>query len=62
MNCIELGTKNNHANNFSFEELDLPKMILFGDKLIELDESMFTSGLCPECKEIGYCKKLKINV
>lgn len=39
------------------EELGLPKKVLFGDEWIELDESMFYPGLCPECRELGYCKK-----
>jgi hypothetical protein len=35
---------------------DLPKLVLFGDKLVELDESML-SALCNECEKLGYCRK-----
>ena len=31
----------------------LPKLVLFGDELIELDESML-SALCNECESLGY--------
>lgn len=43
------------------EELGLPKKVMFGDEEIELDESMFYGKeyLCPECRELGYCKKNK---
>lgn len=38
---------------------EFPKWVLFGDEWIVLDESMLRHGddLCPECKELGYCKK-----
>ena len=39
------------------EKPELPQWVLFGNEWIELDESMFTAGLCPECKELGYCKR-----
>ena len=43
----------------SFDEIsDLPKLVFFGDEIIELDESML-SVLCSECKQLGYCKKVR---
>lgn len=46
-------------NTFFLGEEELPKWVLFGDEWIELDESMLRHGddLCPECKELGYCKR-----
>ena len=47
---------------FIEEDPDLSEMVLFGDELIELDESMFGPsgesgfGLCKECEKLGYCK------
>lgn len=41
-------------------EMNLSKYVLFGNEIIELDESMFQGEeyLCPECKQLGYCKRL----
>ena len=42
---------------FFIDSVDFHRWVLFGDEWIELDESMFTAGLCAECRELGYCKK-----
>ena len=53
--CFAIETTD--MKNFISEELGLPKMILFGDEWIELDESMVFYPLCSECVTLGYCKK-----
>ena len=50
-------SKKLNEETFFIRDIKLPKWTLLGDKLIELDESMFTAGLCPECKQLGYCKR-----
>ncbi len=42
---------------FFIEKEEFPRWVLFGDEWIEFDKSMiYGCGLCPECRELGYCK------
>jgi hypothetical protein len=50
--ATEVEIEENDPDEFS----DLPKLVYFGDKIIELDESML-SVLCNECEQLGYCKR-----
>ena len=59
MEATKPSTKDNPPNmEMLFAEMmGLPKLVFWGDELIELDESMFSHGLCEECKALGYCKR-----
>ena len=50
-------SKELNEETFFIGDEEFPKWTLFGDEWIELDESMFRSGLCFECKKLGYCKR-----
>jgi hypothetical protein len=51
-------TKKPSEKTFLIGDEEFPRWILFGDEWIELDESMtYGGGLCPECRELGYCKR-----
>lgn len=52
---FDLPVKESRCNELIETILDLPKLVLFGEELIELDGSMVRSGLCHECEKQGYC-------